>query len=325
MANIREIAKLAGVSVTTVSRVLNDHPYVSEEKKSAVYKAMEELNYNRNIKAIQLSKGISNMIGVVLPTIEHPYFSRIVEGIAEEAIKHHLQIVLFQTNYETSKELDALELLRGNLMDGLVFCSRAISFDTLNEYKEHGPIILCEDSDQEEFPTISIPHEQAFKFGLEYLISKGHTRIAYSLGRKEGTNSTKRRKAYENKMREINQPLRDEWFFDQCLSIKDGQQIGRKYMNVKEKPTAILVSNDQVAAGLLLEANELKLKIPEDLAVLSFDNQPISEAMHISTIEIPIIEMGRMAVTSIINSKNKTNSTDKKITLPFRLVERSTV
>ncbi|MCP3739535.1 LacI family DNA-binding transcriptional regulator [Rossellomorea sp. BNER] len=325
MANIREIAKLAGVSITTVSRVLNDHPYVSEEKKSAVYKAMEELNYNRNIKAIQLSKGVSNMIGVVLPTIEHPYFGNIVQGIAEEAMKHHYQIVLFQTNYETSKELEALELLRGNLMDGLVFCSRAISLDIIKEYKEHGPIILCEDADQEEFPSISIPHEQAFQFGLEYLISKGHTRIAYSLGRKEGTNSTKRRKAYEHKMREINQPLREEWFFNQCLSIKDGQQIGRKYKDLHEKPTAILVSNDQVAAGLLIEASELRLKTPEDIAILSFDNQPISEAMHISTIEIPIKEMGRLAVTTMINFNDQTNSTDKKITLSFRLVERSTV
>ncbi|MED3651203.1 LacI family DNA-binding transcriptional regulator [Heyndrickxia sporothermodurans] len=321
MANIHEIAKLAGVSVTTVSRVLNNHPYVSEEKRNSVRKAMEALNYKRNINAVHLSKGTSNMIGVVLPTINHPYFSSIVDGIAEEAMKDNQQLILFQTNYETTKELDALEMLRGNLIDGLVFCSRAISLEVVKEYKEYGPIILCEDSDQAIFPSISIPHEKAFQFGLQYLVSKGHTRIAYCLGRKEGPNSLKRIRAYETMMKKLNQKVRDEWLFDRCLTIEDGREVLLKYIQLTEKPTAFLVGNDQVAAGLILASKNYRLSIPKDFAILSFDNQPISEIMGISTIEIQTKEIGRLAVQSIKKYENESN----RLILPFKLIERDSV
>lgn len=131
MANIREIARLAGVSVSTVSRVLNNHPYVSPDKREAVLKTIRELNYSPNINAVHLSRGKTNMVGVVLPTINHPYFSELLEGIAEEAIKHNIQLVIFQTGYNLEKEFEALEQLRGHLIDGVIIASRAIPFDSL--------------------------------------------------------------------------------------------------------------------------------------------------------------------------------------------------
>ncbi|WP_053219986.1 LacI family DNA-binding transcriptional regulator [Virgibacillus senegalensis] len=322
MANIREIASLAGVSVATVSRVLNEHPYVREDKRIAVQQAMEKLDYHRNLTAIHLSKGTTNLLGVVLPSIEIPYFSKIVEGIAEEGIKHNLQLVLMQTDYEIDKELEALELLRGGLIDGLIFTSRAASLDIIKEYQQHGPIVLCEDSDQVELPSISIPHEQAFQHGLEYLIAKGHTKIAYTLGRKKGTNSYKRSNAYRRMMTKINQPIREEWVFDKCLSIEDGMRVMESWHKLTEKPTAFLVTNDQVAAGLVFAAKETDMLIPEDIAILSFDNQPIARAMHLSTIDIPIKQMGRKAVQSI---KKTDQSKKNKISLPFQLIERKTV
>lgn len=324
MANIREIAKLAGVSVATVSRVLNHHPYVSEEKKTSVYRAIESLNYKRNLNAVHLSKGISNRVGVVLPTIDHPYFSSIVQGIADTAMNHGRQLILTQTNYDISKELEALELLKANLVDGLIICSRAISIETIMQYKEYGPIVLCEDSDQNVFSSISIPHADAFSHGLDYLISKGHTKIGYCLGRMNGSNSIKRQKAYEMKMREINQEINTEWFFNNCLSIEDGNEVIKKYIHLDEKPTALLVGNDQVAAGILLSAQTLNMKIPGDLAILSFDNQPISRIMNISTIEIPTKEMGKLATQYILNIETPSH-TNKKIILPYKLIERLTV
>ncbi|SDJ78373.1 LacI family DNA-binding transcriptional regulator [Sediminibacillus albus] len=322
MANIREIAKLAGVSVATVSRVLNNHPYVREEKRHAVQQAMDSLDYRRNLTAIHLSKGTTNLIGVVLPSIDIPYFSNIIEGIAEEGLQHNLQLVLVQTNYEISKELDALELLRGNLIDGLIFTSRAVSLDIIKQYNGNGPVVLCEDSDQLEFPSISIPHEQAFQRGLDYLISKGHSRIAYTLGRKTGANSQKRTTAYQAIMKKINEPIRDDWVFDKCLTITDGRQIIHKYNRLKEKPTAFLATNDQVAAGLIFGAQNDGLTVPYDIAVLSFDNQPISEVMNISTIDIPIKEIGRKAVQTLVEGKS---AKKQKISLPFQLIERKTV
>jgi DNA-binding LacI/PurR family transcriptional regulator len=101
MANIKDIAKLAGVSVTTISRVINGHPYVSEEKREAVMRAMEETNYERNINAVHLIKGKTNLIGVMVPSIKRPYFGLVVEGIAEEALKGIYKLVLIVLNITT--------------------------------------------------------------------------------------------------------------------------------------------------------------------------------------------------------------------------------
>lgn len=324
MANIREIARLAGVSVTTVSRVLNNHPYVSPAKREVVLKTIEKLDYSRNLNAVHLSQGKTNMVGIVMPTINHPYFSGLLEGIALEAKKHNVQLVLFQTDYKRDKELAALEQLRGGLIDGVIFCSRALQFDLLVQFKTIGPIVLCEDADQHEFPSVSVEHVKAFNLGLDYLVSNGHRKVAVCLGRLEGTNSQKRIAAYKQKLKEIGEQLHTEWILGQCLMIEDGIKVIARYADWDEKPTAFLVGNDQVAAGLISEAVRRGLKVPEDIAVLSFDNHPISEILNITTIEIPAKQLGVSAFNAFIEKTKNINFADK-IVLPFNLIERKSV
>ncbi|MFT9597156.1 substrate-binding domain-containing protein, partial [Mesobacillus sp.] len=306
------------------SRVLNQHPYVSPDKREAVLKTIRQLDYSPNINAVHLSRGKTNMVGVVLPTINHPYFSELLEGIAEEAMKHNTQLVLFQTGYHQVKEFEALEQLPGHLIDGVIFASRAIPFDSLLKYKDAGPIVLCEDSDQDQFPSISIKHVAAFNLGLEYLISKGHERIAICLGRLEGTNSQKRQKAYEEKMKMIGQKVHKDWILGKCLMIQDGKRVMDRFSKMKEKPTAFLVGNDQVAAGIITETVKQGLAVPENLAILSFDNHQISEIMGITTIDIPTKQLGAYAFNSFV--KRSGNSTyAEKIALPFTLIQRHSV
>ena len=324
MANIREIARLAGVSVSTVSRVLNDHPYVSEEKRNIVLNTIEQLEYSPNMNAVHLSRGKTRMVGVVLPTINHPYFSGLLEGIAEGSMEHNFQVVLFQTDYRTGQELEALEQLRGRLIDGVIFCSRAIDYSVLLNYKKFGPIVLCEDLEQIEFPSVSIEHVKAFNLGLDYLASAGHRKIAIGLGRLDGTNSQKRISAYKLKLDELSEPVRTEWIMNMCLTIQDGRKVINKYLEWEEKPTAFLVGNDQVAAGLIAEAMNKSLKIPADFAVLSFDNHPISEIMGITTIEIPTKRLGLTAFNAFLERMYDSDFNYKKI-LPFKLHERKTV
>lgn len=126
MANIKDIAEKAGVSVTTVSRVINNHPYVSEDKRKRVFEAMESLEYTRNIHAVHLSKGFSNMIGVVLPTVNLPYFAELIAGIADAAAESGVHLSLFQTNYEVQKEIFALSQLKQRQVDGLIFAQRRL-------------------------------------------------------------------------------------------------------------------------------------------------------------------------------------------------------
>jgi DNA-binding LacI/PurR family transcriptional regulator len=222
VANIKDIAKIAGVSVTTVSRVLNNHPYVRKEKKEAVLRAMEEYNYQRNINAVHLSKGKTFLIGVVIPFTNHPYFGLLVEGIAKEAVKNNYKLVLFQTNYEEKREIEALEMLQHKQIDALIICSRSCRWDVIDEYVEYGPIILCEDSRGRNVSSTFIDHYKCFFNALEYLYHNGHQKIGYCVGRKSGTNSKQREMAYRDFLNKVNLPFDPENIFLNVSNLKMG-------------------------------------------------------------------------------------------------------
>ncbi|MEC1434266.1 LacI family DNA-binding transcriptional regulator [Bacillus spizizenii] len=321
MANIKDIAEKAGVSVTTVSRVINNHPYVSEDKRNRVLEAMEALEYTRNIHAVHLSKGFSNMIGVVLPTINLPYFAELIAGIADAAAESGFHLSLFQTNYDVQKEIFALTQLKQRQVDGLIFCSKALADEKLMEWE--GPILLCQNSDIGRFPTISIPHQQAFRYGLDYLIAKGHKKIAICLARKKGMNSHFRIKAYKEALEEIGEAFHEDWVIEKAITINDGKALFHKWKKWKEKPTAIFVANDQVSAGLLLEAKAQRVSVPDELAILSVDNHEISQSLGITTIDIQTKEMGKQAFAML--EKRIQGQPIKRKVLDYRLIERSTV
>ncbi|KKB93182.1 MULTISPECIES: LacI family DNA-binding transcriptional regulator [Bacillus] len=321
MVNIKDIAEKAGVSVTTVSRVINNHPYVSEDKRKRVFEAMESLEYTRNIHAVHLSKGFSNMIGVVLPTVNLPYFAELIAGIADAAAESGVHLSLFQTNYEVQKEIFALSQLKQRQVDGLIFCSKALADEKLMEWE--GPILLCQNSDNARFPTISIPHQEAFRNGLDYLIAKGHKKIAICLARKKGMNSHFRIKAYKEALEEIGEAFREDWVIEKAITINDGKALFHKWNTWKEKPTAIFVANDQVSAGLFLEAKNQRVSVPDELAILSVDNHEISQALGITTIDIQTREMGKQAF-AILEKRIQGQPIERKV-LDYRLVERSTV
>ncbi|AEP86361.1 LacI family DNA-binding transcriptional regulator [Bacillus spizizenii] len=321
MANIKDIAEKAGVSVTTVSRVINNHPYVSEDKRNRVLEAMEALEYTRNIHAVHLSKGFSNMIGVVLPTINLPYFAELIAGIADAAAESGFHLSLFQTNYDVQKEIFALTQLKQRQVDGLIFCSKALADEKLMEWE--GPILLCQNSDIGRFPTISIPHQQAFRYGLDYLIAKGHKKIAICLARKKGMNSHFRIKAYKEALEEIGEAFHEDWVVEKAITINDGKALFHKWKKWKEKPTAIFVANDQVSAGLLLEAKAQRVSVPDELAILSVDNHEISQSLGITTIDIQTKEMGKQAF-AMLEKRIQGQPIERKV-LDYRLIERSTV
>lgn len=320
MANIKDIAKIAGVSVTTVSRVLNNHPYVSKEKKEAVLRAMEESNYQRNINAVHLSKGKTFLIGVVIPFTNHPYFGLLVEGIAKEAVKNNYKLVLFQTNYEEKREIEALEMLQHKQIDALIICSRSCGWDVIEEYVECGPIVFCEDSRGRNVSSTFIDHYKCFFDALEYLYNKGHHKIGYCLGRKSGTNSKQREKAYRDFLNKVNLLFDPDYILYECLKFEDGVKVVQQLTRMDNPPTALLVTSDIVAAGMITYCKEKEILIPDDIAIMGFDNQPIAKIMHITTLEIPLVEIGEKLFLQAIDNGNNTHEE-----IHVKLIERQTV
>jgi DNA-binding LacI/PurR family transcriptional regulator len=312
---------MAGVSVTTVSRVLNNHPYVSTEKRNAVLEAINQSNYQQNINAVHLSTGKTFLVGVVIPFIDHPYFSLLMKGIAIEALKNNYKLVLFQTNYVESRELEALKMLKQKQIDALIICSRTCNWETIEAYLPFGPIIFCEDTRGKKVSSIFVDHYKNFLYALDYLYHKGHQKIGYCIGRKSGANSKSRELAYKNFVERNHLQFHPTYIFDHCLNFEDGEQVLARIKQMNNPPTALLVTSDEVAAGIVTCAQSLAVSIPEDLALIGFNNQPIAKMMNITTIEIPLEDIGRkLFLQGMIHSEEILHQE-----IPVKLIERGTV
>ncbi|WNS78782.1 LacI family DNA-binding transcriptional regulator [Domibacillus sp. DTU_2020_1001157_1_SI_ALB_TIR_016] len=320
MVNIRDLAKMAGVGTSTVSRVLNDHPYVSEKSREAVLKAIKSTNYQKNINAIHLKMGKTFLIGVALPFLNHPYFGKLLEGISVEAERNNYKLVLFQTNYKVQRETEVLEMLKAKQIDALIICSKECEWEMIESYRVYGPIVLCEDTRNRNVSSVFIDHYENFLTALEYLYEKGHQRIGYCVGRRTGTNSEMREAAYRNFLKKHNQPFFDPYIFEGCLYLEDAKRMMEKFLKMKNPPTALLVTSDQVAAGILNICNHLQLSVPDDLAIVGFDNQPIAEIMSLTTFEMPLFEIGRKLFL-YTQEKDKVFYEEMEV----KLIERNTV
>lgn len=293
MANIRQIAKEANVSVSTVSRVLNGHPYVSEEKRNAVEQVIKKHRYDRNINAVHLSTGKTFMVGVVVPFTNRPYFAALLEGMAEEAFQSRYKLVFIQTKYEESREVEALEMLKYRQVDALIICSRTCQLEVIEPYTQYGNIVLYEKTVHTKMSGTYVNHYAVFKQALTYLHAKGHDQIGYSIGRLEGTNSVQRATAYRDFLTEINQPYRSEYVFSHCFHFEDGAELMKQWSKLDVRPTALMLTSDQVASGAITAAREQGIQIGTELAVIGFDNQPISRIFQLTTVDMKLSEIGR--------------------------------
>lgn len=317
MTTIKDIAKLAGVSITTVSRVLNNHPYVNIDKRNKVQEIINELNYQQNSNAIHLVKGKTLTIGVICPYFDGTYFQTLIKGITDEAFKNNYSVMLCPTNYDKKQELKYLNMLKTKQLDGVIICSRANHWEEIYPFLEFGTIVICEYA--EGFPCVYTNHYDAFSNAIKYLIEEGHLNIGYCIGRKNSLNSRTRASAYRAELKRIQQPIQESWIFTDCYSIDDGKDVLKKFLSLKKRPTAILVNGDSIAAGIIIQAKKEGIRIPEDLAIIGFDNQVMAEVLDLTTIDQNLVEIGLQAFTLFINNENK------KIEIPFSIIKRKTV
>jgi DNA-binding LacI/PurR family transcriptional regulator len=319
MTNIKDLARMAGVSVSTVSRVLNHHPYVREEKRQAVLKAIEDSNYHININAVHLSKGKTELIGVVLPYSDHPYFSLLVKGIAKQALENNYKLVLFQTDYMESREMEALTLLKQKQIDALIICSRTCDLAVIEEHSQFGSIVLCENLKSKKMSSTFVDHYKIFFDALEYLYHKGYKKIGYCIGRKMGSNSQNRELAYRDFHEKYHLPYNPDYIMDKCLYFEDGEKVINHIKEMDTLPSALLVTNDQVAAAIVICCQKLHISIPDELAIIGFGNEPIAKMMNITTIDIPLVEMGKNLFRQAIDDVRSHQE------ISVKLMERGTV
>ncbi|MDR4950331.1 LacI family DNA-binding transcriptional regulator [Neobacillus cucumis] len=327
MSTISDVAKLSGLSKTTVSRVLNNHPYVSEDKKKKVLKAMKELGYSPNPAARRLRGQLTTTIGVIVPRIVNPFFSYLVNAIEQTAFTQGYQVLICQSNEDKEKELAFLNLLKTKQIDGIVMTSLENDWGIIEQYTEYGPIVLCNEYlNNPDVPIVRIDQNKGAYIGINHLIQQGHRKIAYCTGGlfDEQGKDKDRNQGFQKALKEAGIMINPKWIFVNQHTIEDGKRVINQILEMDDRPTAVFTGSDEVAGGMMIKAKEHGLNIPDDIAIIGFDDQPIAELLdpQLTTIRQPVNQMGEKAVEVIIDLLNNPEKRISSYELPIELVIR---
>lgn len=315
MTNINDIARLAGVSVSTVSRVLNNYKYVASDKRESVLKVIEEMNYTPNKNAIDLIRGETRTIGVILPYNNNPAFDQILNGILNKALENDFSITVLPSNYSKEKEVEYLHKLKSKLYDGIIMTSRANDWETIIPYSDYGSIVSCEYTQHKEIGCSYMDRYSSFLDAFQLLKNKGHYAVAFTTARQESNSTRQMIDAYN----EIFGELQPEYHISGCHSFEVGYEAAVQFLHLPVRPTAIYANGDEVAGGIYLYAKSQQLKIPTDLAIIGQGNQPIGIGMGISTVDHQLTKIGEQAC-SLVMKKSR-----EKVKIPYRILERDSL
>ncbi|PRO64889.1 LacI family DNA-binding transcriptional regulator [Alkalicoccus urumqiensis] len=326
MATIKEVAKHTGLSSTTVSRVINNHPYVDEAKRKKVLEAMEELGYVPNSSARRLRGQRTNTIAVIISRIVNPFFSHLVDAMEKLAAEQGYQLILCDSRLEKKREIRHLELLKTKQVDGIILASIQNDWKDIEPYTRYGPILSCNEYDSKaSMPMVVCDQKYGGYLGTRHLIERGHTKIAYAGGADRIELTRDRFTGFEQAMKEAGLAIREDYLFTSYYGIDDGKNIFHRMYALEEKPTAIFAGGDEVAAGVIKEAKRFHCRVPDDLAVIGYDNQPIADLIDpgITTIDQPMKLMGTRAMEMMMDmiTHNRRTMYQKEV-LPLQLVVR---
>ncbi|QUH29280.1 LacI family DNA-binding transcriptional regulator [Vallitalea guaymasensis] len=324
---IKDVAKKAGVSVTTVSRVLNDGKYVSDELKEKVKKAIEELNYSPSFIARSLVLKKTNLLAVIVPNITASVNSIILSKIEETASKNNYNIIVCNMAENLDKQYKYLNIFKEMRVDGIIITNEKID-DKTRDFLEsiNIPIVFAsaKPSNQKHI-AIVVNNYQAAYDAAEYLTSLGHKRIAFIGGdRRDITSGQERYNGYRNALKNNKIPLVEEYVEFGNYSLQDGYSIMNKILKCKKLPTAVFAASDDMAVGAINCIKDNGLKVPDDISVIGFDGTAVVDIVRprLTSMEQPIKEMGTMAVEMLIQKINKQQTLVNEVIVNHELVVR---
>ncbi|MDW7694905.1 LacI family DNA-binding transcriptional regulator [Flammeovirgaceae bacterium SG7u.111] len=327
---ITDLAEELGVSPSTISRALSGDQRISSKTRNAVFELAERWGYNPNPFAINLLKNKSNNIGLILPEFTHHYFSRTLFGIEEEITKHgyHLLINTHNGNYE--KEVKASKILNGMMVDGLLvsYARHTTDFDHYKRITENGvPVVffdrLCEDLEASYVITDDFP---GAKSAIDYLVKTGCKKIAHFKGPENLSTSFTRKTGYIEGLKRNELPADESLVFP--WNEDHDEYLTQMAAFMKEhQPDGVFCFSDYIAYDALITAQELNIKVPDELSIIGFANEPISNYSRpqISTVSQPAEDMGKRAAEILIWHIDNPESEDTfDEMVPTELVLRQT-
>lgn len=323
---IIDVAREAGVSYSTVSRVLNGFEFVKDATRARVLEAAEKLGYVANLQARSLAGGRSNIVGLLVPGLDNGYLGEIVRGIDEELAHANYDLMLYTTHHRHGREQQYVNTIANGLADGLLLIVPLVpsAFVRALPHQEF-PCVLIDQSDSTgKSSIVDATNWQGAHDATRYLISLGHKRIAFITGTMQISSAVERLQGYKDTLREHGIPFDPALVCEGDFSLEKGYEAAIQFLNLSRPPTAIFASNDEAAFGVMDAVRERGLHVPEDISVIGFDDIPQASMTYpkLTTVRQPLEQMGRVAARMLLNQIEAPGTLPQRVTLSTELVIR---
>jgi LacI family repressor for deo operon, udp, cdd, tsx, nupC, and nupG len=325
LSNIREVARLAGVSVATVSRTLKSPERVLAETRDKVNAAVEKAGYRPNLMAVQFRSRKTGNLVILVPAIANTFFARVISGAQRAAQAAGYRLLLCDTQGQESIERQFAELVYAYQADGVIQLRAFDPFDQSSVSGAMPPIVnVCEVIRQGRHPTISLDNQAAAKAMTEHLLELGHRRIGLIKGPKSSPLTRDRVAGYEEALRHAQIPLDNALVSHGDFTLNAGYLGASAMLKLNPRPTALFCENDEMAIGALRRIKEEGLRVPQDISLAGFDDIPMAAYCDpaLTTISQPAEAFGEKAVEMLIALMDGKPVTDRHLVLPFELTVR---
>lgn len=298
MATIRDVAKLAGVSVATVSRVLNKNSYVNKDTEQKVVKAIGQLQYEPNTVARGLAGKETGTIALILPDISNPFFPVIARGVEDVAQRHGYTVILCNSDDQGQKEKGYIEMLRKKFVDGMIFASSTLSEEDVEQMRKNKiPLVVLDRAmTSQSYSVIRARNYEGAKLAVRHLLEIGCKKIAHLSGPQEMITAKERLQGYVDSVEHA------PWYTPSLMlpghfRLDGGLRAVKELMEKHPDTDGIFCGNDLMAVGALKGLHQLGIRVPEDVAMIGFDGISLTEITQpeLSTIAQPNYDMGKQA------------------------------
>ena len=326
---IREIARAAGVSTATVSRVINTPDAVKADKREAVLRVIAQSGYVYDGRAKALSSGRTHTIGLVIPTITNSIYASSTQAIQRLAQAEGYAVILVVSDFDADQERQLIQRLVERRVDGVILTGGEHRADVYRMLERNGiPFILTwKLAEADGVPSVSFDNYEAGRLAMRRLIELGHRDIGLVCGRSEvNDRAAKRKQAYVDALAALSIEASPKRMFEGDFEFTVGHAAMRAMLDDPSPPTAVFAANDILAIGAMIACREAGFVVPDDVSIIGFDDLPVAQfcVPKLTTIHVPAKRMGEMAVSQLIRTINGHETTSSNI-LPVTLVTRESV
>ncbi|AIF67126.1 catabolite control protein A [Terribacillus saccharophilus] len=324
---IYDVAREANVSMATVSRVVNGNPNVKPATRKKVLGTIEQLGYRPNAVARGLASKRTTTVGAIIPDISSIFFSELARGIEDIATMYKYNMILSNSDQNPDKELTLFNSMLEKQVDGIVFMGGKISDELLQQFdKSPVPIVIAATGQGTgEIPTVAIDYEQAAYEATKLLVDHNHKHPAFVAGTAEAETNNQKYKGYLRAVTENNAEVKQEYIVKANNTYNSGLEAAKQLADLADRPSAVFVSSDEMALGVIHGFQDNGLRVPEDIEVVGYDNTRLATMVRptLSTVVQPTYDIGAVAMRLLTKLMNKEEVSDKNVILPHRIIERN--